>query len=364
MVLKSKTTNQLFLLALSVLLIDISLLYVNNYGRLLLNQTMLIQFAVSFVFGFFHARKIRTLSKSVDDTNYVLTFIYMSFMYTAWYNVILLNISGLGVLEWILFTIVIFSDSLLAVSKKKSESLSYISSSAMSLMVFGAVMFILKWVIYIVFPDNIYTEYFVGNPTARLLVLVFCIIGLIFLLSSAYKAAKVKLSVQGKTKSALQKGLKKIGKIISDFFKLILTMFSGPGAIIFLFCVVLVFGIVIFAEFAAVGKDILNLIEPILKKLSSTGKAAFVPSVLSFVFQFAVVAAVLIFTFSYEHYLEKLAKDKIHKRLYDNINTSNLPSSEAKQNLYEKKSKEIENQKHFVRILNDAKQLENLTSVK
>lgn len=361
--LKSKTTNQLFLLAFSIALLDISILYVNEAGMILLNQAMLVQLAVSFVFGFFHAQKILKLTKSVVDLSFVLKTVYMSFIYTAWYNVIFLPLSGLGIMEWLLFALVIFSDFLFGVSNRKNKSIAYINSSDVTLMIFGTIMFLVKWIIYYAFPDNIYTQSFVGNPTARFLVLVFCIIGLIFMFSFLIKSVKAKISVQEKTKSVVEKGLKKIGKVISGFFKLIFSMLSGPALIIVLFCALLVFGIVIFAEASAISDDILNFVEPILARLFSTGKASVVPSVIYFIFQIIVLASVLIFYALYRNSFENEAKQKIEKILYENINAlPNTFSSKDKETLYKKKTDEIENEKHFVRILNDPEQLKIFTS--
>lgn len=361
--LKSKTTNQFFLLALSIFLLDISILYVNEQGKILLNQAMLVQLAVSFAFGFFHAQKILKLTKSVDDSSFAFKTVYMSLIYTAWYNVIFLPISGLGLIEWLLFAFVIFSDFIAGASNKRNKSIAYISSSDVTLMIFGAIMFLAKWIIYFALPDNIYTESFVGNPTARFLVLAFCVIGLIFTLYFLVKSVKSKISVQEKTKSVVEKGLKKIGKTISGFFRLIFSMLSGPALIIVLFCAVFVFGILIFAEASAIGDDILKFAEPLLIKLSSTGKSSVVPSVFYSISQFIVLAAVLVFYASYKHYLENAAKREIEQMLADNINAlPNSFSSEDKKNLFKKKTDEIENQKHFVRILNDSEQLKIFTS--
>lgn len=299
----NSTTKKLFLLALSVFLFDMSILYLNKSGIILLNQVMLVQLFISVIFGFFHGLRTFKLAKFAENSSSLLTLIFLTFMYTAWYNAILLPVSGLGVLEWILFAIVIFSDFILAATGKNNSAISFIGSSDITLTAFGALMCIFKFVIYQVAPDNIYLESFTGNPTARFLVLIFCVVGLVCLLSSLFKFAKSKISVSERNKNAALNFFKKIGKLF-------LLAISGPGAIVFLFCLLFIAGIAAFAQAIATGNDILNFVEPILIAFSSTGKSAVTPSVFYFVLQLLVVVCVLIFSFAYRNHLEKLGEVK------------------------------------------------------
>lgn len=352
-------TNKLFLLAMSIFFIDISLLYINNVGHLLLNQTMLITLLVSFICGLFHALKTIKLVKSVDENDYPLTLIFLSLIYTAWYNVILLSISGIAVLEWALFALIIFSDFILTSTGKNNQSISYIGSSDVTLIILGAIMFIGKWIFYVLAPDNIYVQMFTGNTTARNIILIFCIVGLIYLLSSLIRFAKAKISVSEKQKSKTKNFFKKIGKMIKIFFSLI---FKGPAAIIVLFCLILIGGIIIFSEGKTICNDVLNFVEPILKKLSSTGKATIVPSIFYFISEFIVLASVLIFFFSYRQHLEKLAEKKLENELAENVKNLKIPEQEKLQ-LYNEGENKIKNEKHFIQILGNTEQRKLLTNI-
>lgn len=304
----NKTTNKIFLLALSVLLVDMSILYLNESGKILLNQVMLIPLFVSVIFGFFHGLRTFKFAKFVKNDSSALTLIFLTFMYTAWYNAILLPVSGLGILEWILFAVVIFSDFLLAAAGKNNSTISFIGSSDVTLTTFGALMCIFKFVVYVVAPDNIYLESFTGNQTARFFVLLFCVVGLISLISFLYRFVKSKVALSDKQKNAALSFFKKLGKLF-------LLVISGPGAIVVLFCILFIAGIVAAVEAIAIGNDILNFIEPLLIAFSSTGKSAITPSIFYFILQFFVVVCVLIFSFAYRSYLEKSAENSVEGNL-------------------------------------------------
>lgn len=364
---KSKITNKLFLLSLSIFLIDFSILYLNDFGKILLNQVMLSSLAVSFVFGFFHGLKIYRIEKYIEGKNSLLSLLYLSCVFTAWYNVILLPVSGFGAMEWILFSVIIFSDFLISASGKSKESnlassISYISSSNSNLMIFGSLMFIVKSVIFNLLPDNLYVSSFVGNQTARNFVLLFCVIGLICLLSFLIKFAKSKVSVSQKQKSAVLGFFKIIGKSILNFFSLIFTAISGPILIVIIFCVIFIAGIVIFAEAGAICDDILKFVEPVLIKLTSTGKAAIIQSSFYFVIQFLVFAAVLVFSFTYKNHLEDCAKRKIELEIYDEIKNQEIPD-EQKDKIFKEKIAELKNQKNSIALLCNSEKLKLIENI-
>lgn len=353
-----QTSKKIFLLSFGILLIDLSILYLNQNGKILLNQTMLIPLYVSFIFGFFHGYKTFLIEKFIDNKISLLSLVYLSFIYTAWYNVILLPLSGFGVIEWDLFLFIIFSDFILLNSSKYKEKISYITSSGKTLLIFGSIMSVFKFIMYFIFPDNIYEESFIGNPTARLFVLAFNCIGILFLLLFLKNKIKAKMSFSKKQKDISVSILKRIINQIKKFFNLILSLISSQAAIIIIGIIILVGGILIVFEINAICEDILEFIEPFLIKFSSTGKSAISPSIFYFISNFIVLISVLVFGFYYENQLEDKARENIGAKIIKKLDENTELSNKQKNNILTKKKQELKNTENCIILLSDTDKLE------
>lgn len=347
----NKTTKKLYLLAFGILLLDFSLLYFNKNSQISLNSTILTKFYISLIFGFFHGYKKFCAIKTIEKSPSLLNLLSQFLIYTAWYNVVLLPLSGLGVIEWVFTAFVLFSDFLCAVTGKRNIRLSYIGNSNLNLLIFGCLLMIFKIVLFYIFPDNIYISSFEGNSSARFLILIFCITALIFLISFLFKLIKSKTKTSQISSDQSQKFLKKLANGIKKFFRSLLSLITGPAALIVLLCIGLASLTVIFISVKSITNDILNFVEPYLIKLSSTGKNAVTDSVIYNVCQSFVMASVLIYDIFTKEKLENQSKEIAYKQLNETISQLNL-LPEKKQLLLDSAYTQLLKNENFVSLAN------------
>lgn len=132
------------------------------------------------------------------------------------------------------------------------------------MVIFGILLFIVKITIYYLFPDNIYDETFMGNQTARSII---AILGgtTVFFLLSRLNVHVFHIKVE---KSFLQKIGAKIKEIFTLGVQIIVASFGLPALLIAI--AILFAGGFIFV--GTIRSDILNMLEPFLLRILSTGE--------------------------------------------------------------------------------------------
>jgi len=298
-------------LGFGFLLINLSLLYVNEAGILLLNKNIMLQFMVSVVFGFFHSVHSSQSYSCNSDSYKAGNFIGEVLIYTAWYNVVLLPPSGFGVMEIVLVVLVVFSDFIASLSGEVKEKISYVSATPWNLIIFGTILFIFKFIIIILYPSNLYIEHFVGNATARAIVLFFCILGLIIAFSIILRKFKLFLGITSIINKKTSVFIKKIFNTLVSFIKFFLNLFTGWMLIVVIILLFFLTGTAIFLLMKEIADNIFAFVEPVLIKLSDTGKAVIVESVFYYFAQAIVVMTVLIHNYIVTKNKESKSEERI-----------------------------------------------------
>lgn len=289
----TNTTKIFYRLSFGLFLLELSLVYINTAGVLLLNNTMMLQLMVSGILGFFHSVH-KSSSNSLNEGFSAIYWISNTLIYSAWYNVVVLPPSGFWLIEIVMLSCVIFSDFLASVSGKENEKIAYVNSSRLNILILGSLLFIGKVIVIVLFPQNLYIEHFTGNSTARLFILLISLMGFICLLTTIFKKFKIAMNIKPETLNATSNFLKTIINWIKRFIKFFVSLLSGPMLIVVL--LILGFGAVffIFAFIKTTCDDILRFVEPILIKLAETGKSSITDSVIYYITQITVIVSVLI----------------------------------------------------------------------
>lgn len=319
-----KTASRLYTIFFGLIVLIVSSMY-QIPGGIRLNLLLYPQIGVFTVLGFFHGynmMRYKTFSKGKDTSisaYEVLDLISDSLIYTAWYNVILFPLSGFGIIEWTgVFVILIsgfISDLAGSDISKKSKIFNtahFLGHSPMTLLLTGVALYLLKIAVFYLFPANIYLEAFHGNFLARLIIVFFCLCGLVTMISLLAKnvrkniTGKKKLSDEDKAKikDFSKRIIKKLFHTIKRFISKLATILSGPVLIIVLVIAGL-FAVGIAAGFAlGIYSSILKFVEPIMEQLLKTGKTLVTPSKFYGLCQTISLIAVLFYSILTSHALK------------------------------------------------------------
>ncbi len=280
-------------LGFGVFVFYLSSVYVNSGGMIRLNMTSFPQVAIVMLFGFFHALNfynfksaVRSDSElkggAVNPAALVADLLGMFFIFSAFYNVVLMPYSGLGILEWIIISLVLFSDFFSEILGRRGK-LSFIGQNPMMLLIFGIILCLVKFLVFYLFDSsNIYDVYVRGNPTLKMIITLFvaAVIALgVVLLLSQLKALLVNRS-EGRKKAA-QGVMAKIGSFFKSLGKFLknaaMSLFSAHVVLIIGSVLILVGGIVVILVNRQIFNDLLAAVEPFLEKIT-TGENSVVPS--------------------------------------------------------------------------------------
>ena len=270
---ENKLFNATIVSACGLWLLYFSSLYKTNGGGLRLSLFTYPQIIVFMIFGMIQAFNFSKLSDPIYNENTLCSVIRLignTFVYTAFYNIVLLPFSGFGIIEWLLVAFVIFSDFFNKIIPKKTLS---IGQSPFHVLVFGLILFLVKVAIFYIFPNNIYNALFVGNKTARFLLVILAIgaIRMILVQLKKHSFPKKETNNEHAVSNQLWVGIKKTGLFIKNAMT---TLFSLPVLLIILLLAFTIFSAVTLFIGARIVSDVLALIEPILEQMMKTGKNA------------------------------------------------------------------------------------------
>lgn len=312
-----RTSVGMMSLAIAIVVFTISSLYAQN-GYLKLSFVLFPQSAVYVILGFFHAYNIWNLDNVISKQKQNVFMLFCYFMvYTSWYNVVLLPESGLGYIEWIIVFIVLTSNLITEVTSKKINN-PFMGQRPLILAYFGVILFLFKMFLFYMFKDNIYDSMILNNKIARLFVVLFSILGIIFLLMQFYKHITNKLEVQvnkNKLWSSIKGFFKYIGKLIKIAIKTLASLVSFPVLIIIVASAGIITLGLSFAAANTIYQSILAFVEPLLEKIASTGENTIHPSILYYVFQIISLIIVLFYTVKIEKSMAEEMEKGVEQRL-------------------------------------------------
>ncbi len=330
-----KTTS----LAIAIVVFYLSSLYLDNsYIRL---TFVLQQTAIFALLGFLHAYNVYSLDNIINrqKQNMVMLFCYF-LVYTAWYNVVLFPMSGLGLIEYGIVFVVLSSNlyTEIATEKKKNP---FMGQKPMVLVYFGMILFLIKIIIFFTITgDNIYDSLILENETARFLVGIFSVVGVVFLIMQLCKHITNKFEINV-NKSKTEKIFSFVFSVIKKGITAIISIISLPIIII----VMLIIGLGVLAigaiELNGIYNDILKFVEHLLEKSTSTGENSLQPSNFYFVFQTISMIIVLFYTSCIEDIMKENIIKNIEMRIVNEIDK--LEINDKEQLLNETKKMLIDN---------------------
>ncbi|AAS12045.1 MULTISPECIES: hypothetical protein [Treponema] len=306
-------------LAIGVWFLYLSSAYRSSGGNIKFSILLFPQNMVFIIFGIFQAYNFYEIKKVINEeyTNHkgfkepayisYIRLIADSLIYTSFYTIVLFPISGIGIVEYVIVAIVIFFDFLYKVVPKiKSFEIS-IGQSPILVLSFGVLLFLIKIIVFYLFPDNIYNELFVGNSTARWLIAIIGGGGIILLLS------QLKTRVFGGTKTANRLFTKIIGLFVKlfTFVGTTLCLICSPIVLLGITAITIIGGL-FFIE--SIKNDIIKLLEPFLQKILTTGENKVQISNLYQVFQMISFVLILFHQLLSYFNLRKKAMEVAHKK--------------------------------------------------
>ena len=147
-------------LAIAVVSFSLSSLYFTSNRDPMLSITKFPQFAIYVILGFYHAYNVWELENVIAGRQTGMVSLFASFLvYTAWYIVVLLPESGIGYMEWLIVFLVLTSNFITEISSKKIHN-PFMGQRPMVLVFFGTVLFFCKQIIFYLFEDNLYDQFF------------------------------------------------------------------------------------------------------------------------------------------------------------------------------------------------------------
>jgi len=321
-------------LAIAVVVFTLSSLFIHNG---FIRTTFVLQQTVVFaILGFFHAYNVWELDNIISRQKQSMFMLFCYFLvYTAWYNVVLLPLSGLGIVEWVIVLVILTSNIFTELTSKKINN-PFMGQRPIVLIFFGIILFIAKIILFhSTNGDNVYDSLILGNPTARFLVGIFSCIGVIILLMQLYKHITNKIGINI-NKSKIQKFFEKIVSLIKKIIVLLISIISLPVLIIIIAIVGLIILGVGFVQVTRIYDDVLKIVEYLLENWTSTGENSLHPSNFYYTLQTISMVIVLFYTV----YIEKIMRLSIEKDIekqirleFDKLNTNDNDQlfSETKQ---------------------------------
>ncbi len=246
-------------LGMAIWLLYLSNLYKLQGGHISLMLFMYPQNIVFMIFGIVQGFNIWSIQQKIYDDIPIVSAVYFlanSFLYMAFYSLVLFPLSGIGLLEWLLVAFILFSDFYSKINIKRRNAM---GQHPIAVLLFGLCLFLIKVFVWYFFPNNIYQTSVVGNNMLRILISIIAVMGIIFLLSQL----KNRFTSRKKLK-----GFAKLRKIFSLLFSF--------AALPILLAVLLIAGFLIILSVSSIltdiKTDINNFLAPYLEQMLKTGK--------------------------------------------------------------------------------------------
>ena len=306
-------------LAIGVWFLYLSSAYRSLGGCIKFSILLYPQNMVFIIFGIFQAYNFYEIKKVINEeyTNHkgfkepvyisYIRLIADSLIYTSFYTIVLFPISGIGIIEYLIVAIVIFSDFLYKLFPKRKNFEISIGQSQIAVLSFGVLLFLIKIIVFYFFPDDMYNELFVGNATARWLIAIMGGGAIILLFS------QLKTRFFGKTKTANKLFAKIIGLLARLLGYVVQTLLSICSPIVLL-AIIAVSGISVLLFIESVKNDIVSLLRPFLQKILTTGENKVHISNLYQVFQMISFVLILFHQFFSYFSLRKKAIEVANKK--------------------------------------------------
>ena len=191
----------------------------------------------------------------------------------------------------------------------------------MVLLFFGVVLFLCKQILFYLFQSNLYKQFTLGNKTARLCIGLFAVLGIILLLKQLGKHISNQIPVrfsQDQVKGLLVRFLEFIKSTAKTVVTTITSLVTGP-ALIVIICIAALLamgGLVAGIQIAKrTYDDILDIVEPLLQTIASTGKNRVTPSTAFHCTQTLSLLTVCFYTVSIESNMKKRMNTTIEKEI-------------------------------------------------
>ena len=306
-------------LTVGVWLLYLSCLYLSGSGEFRLKIAMYPDMIVFLMFGAIHAYIAHQFNKIMYDTNRnigttteTLYIVADVFVYAAFYNIVLLPLCGIGIIEWALLAYMLFSTLVIA----QNRDLIYRFFSPLSFLILGLCLFLLKVAVTTLFPQNIYREMINGNATARFLLFAMSVLVLVYYVKGLFDHAIQKTN-QGRSLAVMAfmgRQAAKIGVVI----------FTAPF-LIFAAGIILPLGVIgVILFIGKIEQDFWKFVSPVLEKLLTTDRQNIILSKSLMIFQIASCLLYLIYFFYnnillQNHIKECLDENKDHTTVKQRI---------------------------------------------
>ncbi len=282
---KQKEQRTALLFAIASWLFLFSSMYVKN-GKIYLGINYL-QILVYFVFGLlttwifflYYAKPMELYYPEGEYVGHlrlpfhkVCLFVIMVIAFTGIWQMVLLPMSGLGIIEYafvmyLLFLMLINFLTAFNQSKKKERKYIVFVRNPITIVALQAPLFLIKIATWFT-PENFYSSLIEGNGTIRTVIALLFGITMVAGILALYRKT-IKIDSNNKTKKVMAGIGSFFGKIISAITTFVLGLTRGPVIVVIItaFC-----GLVGIFCIAKVKNDILSFIESILKFFASSGK--------------------------------------------------------------------------------------------
>lgn len=278
------------------------------------------QFMVFLIFGIGQAASEFKLRQEIyRDINIVpsaISFLGLICIYTAFYNIVLFPLSGIGMIEWTLVCLTIFANAL---SKFMNKKILNIGQSPMAIWNFGVLLFFIKIIWFFFFEENIYQETIQGNFLLRLLIGVVGA-GAILLLLTQLKT-KIFGKPQNKNDNFIVRFIKNSLSFFGGLVKSGLSILKGPQVII----AGLIGSIVALVSVNKILLKIEATLSPYIEKLLTSGENTIPLTYFYITYQLISFISISIYLILADVYLKneakKIAMDNYHnfKNTHPNI---------------------------------------------
>ena len=280
--------SSFFLFSFSLFSLFLSTTYVNSFYHLRTTLVFFPQTAVYGLFALLHAFSWVYEKESYGESLSVGAFVTSFVLFWAFYSVIMLPLSGFGLLQWLLTFLVLSANVVSSSFFFRGVTNRFSGMSGLDFTVFGLFMFFMKAGIFYFLPDNSYDLFVAGNTLVRyvsaVLVALFLFSALASLVRQLLKNAfssdegrkdeggadGTGKDERGRTLGAKVKGLfVKTGRKVA---KTAARLFTAGQLLIVFFIVCLCAGLASLFLIKGILDDILSVIEPLLRKLLTSGE--------------------------------------------------------------------------------------------
>ena len=300
-------------LTVGIWLLYLSCLYLSAGGDMRLKIAMYPDMPVYLMFGAIHAYIMHQFNRirydevrkfgPAEETLYIVADL---FVYAAFYNIVLLPLCGIGIIEWGLIAYMLFST--LAISQDRKVI--YRFFNPLAFLIFGLCLFLIKVAVTTLFPQNIYRGMISGNDTARFLIFAMAALALAYFVKSLFDLRKdnvVSVSSQGsgeKLVAFLGRQAERIGKVI----------FSGPFLIVAIGIAIPTFiigGVMGYFILGKIQREFWMFVTPVLEKLLTTDRQSIILSKSLMIFQTIACLLYLIYFLYHNNRLQKIIDNKV-----------------------------------------------------